>query len=271
MTDRSAAPQLRSIHRQLPFATLRVIGALMLRDMAATYGRRPGGYIWTIVEPVAGIALLAVIFTTVGLRNPALGTNFAMFYATGLLPYYMFTHTSSKLTGALKDSRALLAYPRVTIVDVLAAKFVLQLLTQGLVAYLVIGGLRVFVDTGTHLLLDRVVLGFAMAAALGLGVGTLNCYLVTQFPVYQAFWRVLTRPLMLVSGVIFLVERLPVEWQAWFLWNPLVHVVAMTRTGFYHGYEPSYISPGLTFLVALVTGTMGLLYLWRYHREVLED
>jgi capsular polysaccharide transport system permease protein len=140
-----------------------------------------------------------------------------------------------------------------------------------IVAGIVLTGVRMLSDTGTQFLAPRVVLGFAMAAALGAGVGTLNCYLTNQFTVYASLWRVATRPLMLVSGVLFLIERLPAEWQPLFLWNPLVHVIAEVRAGFYHGYDPAFLSPALVFMVALVSGTVGVLFLWRYYRDVLED
>ena len=39
------------------FASLRCVIALMLREMATTYGRSPGGYLWVMLEPIAGIAL----------------------------------------------------------------------------------------------------------------------------------------------------------------------------------------------------------------------
>jgi capsular polysaccharide transport system permease protein len=194
MTDSPAPPQLRAIHRQLPLATLRVISALMLRELGATYGRRPGGFLWMFIEPVAGVALLAIIFTSVGFRTPALGTNFAIFYATGLMPYYMFVKISGRMGSALGSSRALLAYPRVTLIDVLAAKLILHTLIQATVTAIILGGLRAYFDTGTRLLLDRVVLGLTMAAALGAGVGVMNCFLSTRFVLYRTFWNILTRP-----------------------------------------------------------------------------
>jgi capsular polysaccharide transport system permease protein len=264
------SPQLRSIHRQVRFATMRVIVALILREMSTTYGRKPGGYIWSIVEPVAGIALLCWIFISMGMRSPALGTNFAMFYATGLLPLYLFTNVSTKVAQALNYSRALLAYPRVTVVDALAARFLLAMMTQLMVAYLVIVGILMFQETGTMLELDRIVMGFAMGSALGLGLGLLNCVLFTAFPLWQAAWNVLTRPLMLVSGVMFLIDSLPQPWHDYFLWNPLVHIIAEVRSGFYHGYTPSYISPVYVFGLSLVSGALGLLFLWRFHRDLLE-
>jgi capsular polysaccharide transport system permease protein len=270
MSISSDLPQLRSIHRQMRFATVRVVAALVLREMTSTYGRKPGGYIWSILEPVAGIALMTWIFTTLGFRHPALGTNFAIFYATGLLPFYTYTNVSQKVAQALGYSRQLLAYPRVTVVDALVARYVLNLMTQLLVAYLVLAGLRVMMDTGTQLVPSHVILGFAMAAALAAGVGVLNCFLMSMFPIWSSAWSVFTRPLLLISGVMFLVDAVPPEWRIYLLWNPLVHIIAEVRSGFYHGYEPAYVSPAYVFGVALATGLAGLLFLWRFYRDILE-
>ena len=270
MTLSSDPLQLRSVHRQMRFATARVVAALVLREMTTTYGRKPGGYVWSILEPIAGIALMTWLFTAAGFRSPALGTNFAIFYATGLLPFYVFTNVSQKVAQSLSYSRQLLAYPRVTVVDALAARYLVNLMTQLLVAYLVLAGLRVLMDTGTQLVPGRVVLGFAMAAALAAGIGTLNCFLMSMFPLWATAWSVLTRPLVFISGVMFLVDSISPEWRPYLLWNPLVHIISEVRSGFYHGYEPSYVSPAYVFGLALVTGLAGLLFLWRFHRDILE-
>jgi capsular polysaccharide transport system permease protein len=206
-----------------------------------------------------------------GMRTPALGTNFAIFYATGLLPLYLFTNVSGKVAQALSYSRSLLAYPRVTVVDALVARFLLALMTHLMVAYLVLMGILMLQDTGTMLALDRIVLGFAMGAALGLGVGLLNCVLFTAFPLWQSAWGVAMRPLLLVSGVLFLVDKLPQPWHDYFLWNPLVHIISEVRSGFYHGYSPPYVSLAYVFGLALAAGALGLLFLWRFHRDLLEQ
>jgi capsular polysaccharide transport system permease protein len=271
MTSIPDDSQLRSIHRQLPFTTSRVVMALMLREMATTYGRKPGGYIWTILEPVAGVAIMTWIFMAVGMRNPSLGTNFAIFYATGLLPFFVFTNVSQRVAQSLRYSSRLLAYPRVTVLDALLARYVLNLLTQFLVAYIVLAGVLFFQETGTQLVLSHIILGFVMAGSLAAGIGLLNCFLMSKFVIWGTFWSIITRPLVFISGVMILVEELPLMWRGYLLWNPLVHVVAEVRSGFFHGYDPSYISPVYVFGVSLVCGVTGLLLLWRFHRDILEN
>ena len=98
------------------FASIRTIFALMLREMITTYGRSPGGYLWAVLEPAAGIALLSLVFS-VGFRSPALGVSFAMFYATGMVPFVFFNDINLKVSRALLFSKPLMAYPTVTFVD----------------------------------------------------------------------------------------------------------------------------------------------------------
>ena len=40
---------------------LRVVFALIIREMSTTYGRSAGGYIWAILEPVGAIALMSLV------------------------------------------------------------------------------------------------------------------------------------------------------------------------------------------------------------------
>ena len=35
---------------------------LALREIATTYGRSPGGYVWALADPILGVALLTLVF-----------------------------------------------------------------------------------------------------------------------------------------------------------------------------------------------------------------
>ena len=269
LTPGPRARRLRPVHRPLPFVTARVVTALILREMTSTYGRKPGGYLWAVLEPVAGIAILSWVFS-LALRKPALGTDFTMFYATGMMPFWVVTQVSARVSQSLRYSRQLLSYPRVTVIDALVARYVLNVMLLLLVSYLVIGGTRILKDTGTMVDLPRIMLGFAMAAALAAGIGALNCVLTTAFPLYGTAWGIVTRPLMILSGVLLLVDHLAEPYRSWLLWNPIVHVVAEVRAGFYFGYHPSFVSPAYVFAVSLVLLVAGVLFTWRFHRQALE-
>jgi capsular polysaccharide transport system permease protein len=259
--------KLQPIRRQQRFLTLRTIMALVLREMTSTYGRSPGGYLWAVIEPAAGIALMAFIFTLF-LRNPPLGSNFLLFYATGLLPFMMFLSISTKMSQTLAYSRQLLSYPRVTIIDALAARLILNVITQLMVSIIVLGGILGFFDLEATFHLPAILLSYAMAIGLGAGIGTMNCFLSASIPVWSNIWAVITRPLLIVSCVLHLFDSTPMPWRGYLWFNPLIHVVGEMRSAFYMGYDAPYVSVAYVFGVALVIGLLGLLFLSRYYRNL---
>jgi len=247
---------------------MRTILALILREMSATYGQSPGGYIWAIVQPIGMIGILSIGFSLL-LRSPSLGTSFLLFYATGFIPFDMYSTLAQKISSAIKYSGPLLAYPRVTWLDAILGRFVLNVLTLLTVSSVVIVAIMVFVDSRTVLDLRYIALGFGLAATLGLGVGIMNCLLIGLFPVWAIVWSVLTRPMFIASGVLFLYEDLPSGAQAILWWNPVLHATGLMRKGFYSTYNGSYISLQYSFGIAMLMIAVGLLFMRSNHQRIL--
>jgi capsular polysaccharide transport system permease protein len=249
-------------------ATLRTVVALMLREMSTRYGRQPGGYIWAVVEPLAGILVLAVGFSLL-MRAPPLGTSFVLFKATGMMPFMLYMGIVGTVGQAVPFSRPLLAYPAVTWLDAVLARFVLNLLTGLLVCYLVLAA--ILVATGTRTVLDAgaIALSLGLAAGLGLGIGVMNGFLFLRFPVWEQAWAILNRPLFLISGVIFLYEDMPQIARDLLWWNPLLHITGLMRAGFYPVYDATYVSVAFVLTCALVPMVAGLMLLRRHHQDLV--
>lgn len=258
----------RRRHRR-SFASLRTIAALVLREMSTTNGRSPGGYLWAILEPVASIALLTLVFS-VAFRNPALGINFPLFYATGMIPFTIFTDISGKVAQALNFSRPLLAYPSVTFIDAILGRFIINMLTELMVAYLIFAGILLFFETRVILDLPRIGLSALLSGLLGLGVGTLNCFLFTRFPIWQQVWSILMRPMVIISCTFLLFGTIPQPFRDYLWYNPVVHVVGLMRAGFYANYDASYVSVPYVLGFSGVCMVMGLILLRRYHHAIME-
>ena len=252
------------------FPTLRTIVALIMREMQTTYGKNPGGYLWAILEPIGAIAMLVFIFS-VGLkiRQPPIGTSFALFYATGFMPLTLFLGMSSKAASAIRASRPLLFYPGVRYIDAFIARFILNFLTEILVFYIVIVGIHIVLDVTTIRDYPTIMLSFVLAAVLGFSVGTLNCFLFYIWPPWQTTWGVLTRPLFLISGVIFIFDDIPAEFQPYLWWNPVLHCVGLMRAGFYPTYDAAYVSVLYVLVVSGICLTLGLLFVHRFHRQMI--
>lgn len=262
-------PRLQPVRTVRHGGTSRAIAALMLREMATSYGRSVGGYAWVVLEPLAGIVLLTLVFTAIGFRAPPLGTNFALFYATGLLPFLAVILTIGKLMSAINYSRALLAYPAVTYVDALLARFVLSFLTQAMVAAIVVAGITVLFETRTVLEVGPLIAAYGLVALLSLGLGTANCFLASMFPSWQVAWSIAVRPLVLVSCIFYTWESVPPPYRDWLWFNPVVHIVGLTRAAFYPGYDASYASGVYVACISLGALLVGMVFLHRYHRDIL--
>ena len=263
----TAAPRRK---RAFGVGSARAIFALMLREMASTYGRSPGGYLWAVGDPVAGVILLTLAFS-LAFEAPPLGSNFPLFYATGFLPFMAYTELTMKIGQAIRYSRPLLTYPTVTFVDAILSRLFLNLLTELAVFVIVFGGIVLLF--GLRLDADpiRLLHALAMLTVLVLGLGTFNCYMFGAFPVWERIWGILNRPMFFLSGVFFVVDSLPRGFRDLILLNPLTHVIAEMRAGLYPTYDARYISPLYVYAVGLTFLFIGMLLLYRHHRFLINE
>lgn len=250
------------------FATFRVITALMLREMSSSHGRTAFGYLWTILEPVAGIMVMTAIFS-LGFRSPGIGTSFALFFASGILPFTAYMDVQGKTAQAQRFSKALLAYPGVTFMDTILARLILASMTQLLIGFILFSAIILMYDLDVIVNIPAMALAYLMSFSLGLGIGTLNSYLLTLYPLWEKAWAIMNRPLFIASCIFFLFDTVPMPYRDWLWWNPLIHVVGQMRTGVYATYDGSYVSYLYVFTIAGVTLAAGLLLLRQYHRDLI--
>lgn len=262
MSDRVSA--------QPRFVFFRSLMALMLREMSTTYGRSPGGYFWAFAEPVGGILVMTAVFGVIA-RSPALGDNFPMFFATGMLPFGAYASTAAKVGVAIRYSKPLLTYPSVTYIDAIIARLVLNAATQVIIAIILIGCIVLIWDVQLRIDYVDCARAFLMAFAIGFGVGVVNCYLMSMFHIWQFIWSVINRPLFVVSGIFFLLDPLPEQIRSLLLYNPLAHPIMMLRRGIYDTYDASYVNELYVHLSALILSALGMLLLHRYHRIILDE
>ena len=263
-TALSAAPRRVSFVR---FQRLRVLFALVVREMGTAFGRSVGGYFWAIAEPLGGILLLSIAFS-LAIRTPPMGTSFMLFYATGVVPFSMFNTMSKGVAGAIASNKGLLTYPVVSTLDAVLAKFVLNFLTIFVVAIVLFTGIILIGDVDVNLDLGSAAGAFVLAALLGLGIGTLNCVLNGFFRTWRNIWSVLTRPLFVLSGIFYTYQSVPPEFQVYLWFNPLVHIIGLMRAGFYGTYDASYVSYTYVLGISLGSFVIGG-YLLRRHSSFL--
>lgn len=252
------------------FPTARTVFALFLREIATTYGRYPGGFAWAILEPVGAIAILSFAFSLI-FASPTLGLNFPLFYATGYLPYTMYSELSSKVAQSIRFSKPLLFYPSVTFIDAIIARWLLNILIHLSVFVIVLVGIILIFDLDPIIDFPLILISLTMVMILALGVGVLNCFLFMMFPVWEQVWGILNRPLFIMSGVFFMIESIPEPYGSYVWFNPLIQITGYMRGGVYSTYDTSYVSLIYVFGFGLACLVVGLVFLSRYHHYLLNE
>ncbi|RRH71181.1 sugar ABC transporter permease [Falsigemmobacter faecalis] len=265
MSGGRAVPQRPGAPR---FRAFRAISALMLREMATRYGRSPGGYIWAVLDPLGTILLLSLAMSFL-IQSPPLGVSFVLFKATGMMPFAIYGSLSGAASSAISFSRPLLRYPGVTWMDALLARVLMNFLTTVLVAVLIFAGVLLWSDTRTLLDFPLILLAMALAALFGTGVGVCNIVFFMRYPAWEHTWAILNRPMLLASGVLFLFESMPRAVQEILWYNPLVHIIALMREGFYPMYHASWVSVPFVLVTALLPLAAGLLLVRHHHVDLL--
>ncbi|NPD14627.1 ABC transporter permease [Xinfangfangia sp. D13-10-4-6] len=262
---RIAAPSLKPAR----FPAFRSIGALVLREMSATYGRNPGGYVWAIVEPIGSIIMLSIGFALF-MRAPPLGSNFVLFFATGFLPFTLYTSVTTKVQLALRYTKPLLTYPKVVWIDAILARLGLAILTEMTVMTIVITSILMVVKE--QFLIDYVPImqGLSILVIGAAGLGMINGLIAAVFPLWPTLWGILNRPIFLASGVVFLYDSMPVEAQAIMWWNPILQAVALVRSGFYSSYHADFVSLTYCYALGMIVLAVGLLVMRKWHKIALE-
>jgi capsular polysaccharide transport system permease protein len=236
----------------------RVIHALIIRETRTRFGDSTLGYGWALLEPILHILMLSLVFAVMMRGRPPIGDQFFIFYYTGIIPYHLFVHTSTSLTHAVTSNGSLLQLPLVGTFDVIAARGMLELATDLIVAALL---LAAFGLAGLGAMPnDFAGMAAALAAvwALGLGCGFVNAVLNAFCKGWDKIWVQLTRLLYFCSGIFYVPGMMP-DWIRDILsWNPVLHAVDWFRASFFVDYAPHWLDRSYLAIVALLILLAGL-------------
>lgn len=242
--------------------------ALLLREMKARVGGQWVGAVWTLFEPLAHVALIVSILSAIrGATMP--GIEYPVFLVTGLIPFFLYQHLSTRLMDGIQANRGLFNYRQVKPLDTLLSRAVVEAL-MNLVVYAFTLGVMGWL--GYHVLPDNPLemLGVNLLLILfATSYGIFAAVVTHDRPRLRSAFRVLSMPLYFASGVIFPVDILPRETIEILLWNPLLHLVELSRHSFINAYTPVQgVNALYPFMVMLCLAALGLL-LYRANEQRL--
>lgn len=270
MTVLDARPAWRSWDAGIQ-THIRVVSALVRREMRAHGGESRLGYLWALIEPGLRLIAYMVVFTYILRRHAPLGNSTALFLLTGMVPYFLFSKMAMYVSGAVGANRALLTLPPVTLPDVVAARVVLESATYLFVAFIMflalyLGGIANAIPSEPLAVAESC----ALAICFGAAVGAINMVIVSFFHNWMTIYGLITFPLWFFSGIWFLPEQVPQPYRDYLLYNPVMHIVMWFRTGFYREFRAASMDVIYTISVTALALAIGLALMRVAQRRVME-
>ena len=239
--------------------------AMFMREAISRTMADRMGWFWMIFEPAAFIAIMVAIRSFIRGGNLVVNADFVPWMIIGLMGFFLVREGMLLGMGAINANSALFAYRQVRPVDpVLVRNFLEGMLRTFVFLLFILGGLMLgldmYPDNAVHAMGTWLSLW-----SLGLGLGLCTSVVATMVPEVGRIIRMLSLPLLILSGVILPLNQLPHWLLEYLMLNPIPHGLETLRLGFFEKYQ---VVPGTSmlyfWLFTLSTIALGLLLHLRF-------
>lgn len=230
---------------------LRVIGALLMREIITRYGRHNLGFLWLLLEPIiftVGVVILWNVFhTPLGVR-----VEVTPFIVTGYSSLLLWRICSFRGIKAIEPNRSLLHHRQVKIQDIFIARMLLDVAGVTTAFFLLMVTM-----TGLELLrfpqdLLLLLAGWLMMAWFSACLGIILGCLSEHGELTERLWHPASYFMLAISGTFFMIDWLPTNLQSLALWVPMIHPIEMMRAGYWGDAVRTHFSIPYIMVVCLL-------------------
>lgn len=245
------------LHLQFGWPVTRdLLRELISRDIKLRYRGSLLGVLWTLLNPLAELLVLYVLFSMVfQVAIP----NFPAYLFTGLIVYGWFQTSLNFATGAIVANRELVHRPGVPVIILPIVTVASNLVHFVLSLPILIGLLvlsRVEMTPAALLLPVLIVVEFLLIVSFAYPVATLSVW----FRDLQHVLRIGLQLLFYLTPVFYETTAAPATLQWLYRINPLAHMVDAFRAVLMRGELPD--SRSLLYLIALSTALLLFGLVW---------
>jgi capsular polysaccharide transport system permease protein len=219
---------------------VRVITALMKREMLTRYGRHNIGFLWVFGEPMLFTLGVTALWNIIP-HHPEGGISVTAFILTGYSTILLWRNMPNRVIGALAPNSSLMFHAQVKLIDVYLSRLILEAAgATGSLFFLtfVFVGLGLVEPPKDYLL---ALLGWFLLGWYAFSVSLLFGALSERTEFIERLWHIVQYLMIPLSGSFFIVDALPPTLGSMVLLNPTVHCTEMFRAGFFGaGYSWQY-------------------------------
>lgn len=249
---------------------VKVIRALMLREVLTRYGRHNVGFLWVFLENLIFTGAV-VAFWTASSGSHTHGFEVIPFTVLGYSFVLAWRNIINRSVKAIEPNRSLLYHRQVKVIDIYLSRIGLEAIASTGAFIFVMCILNEFgymnYPSNIGLLIIGWIILLLMSTSLALVVGPLT----EMSEMFERIWHIMTYLLFPLSGAFVVVDWLSNPVKDLILIIPLVHVIEIMRSGYYgisnnSYYDGTYIAGFILTMLAI-----GLLLLKRVERNMVVE
>lgn len=211
---------------------IRVIGALMIRELATRFGRENIGFLWIMAEPLmfaSGVALMWHFMK--GAEEHGVGV--VAFTVSGYIPLVLFRHAVGRSIVLFTANGSLMHHRQIKVLDFVLVRFLLEFLGH-MMAYLFIAlALLPFDQFPIPADLGLLLLGWLYYSFFTLSFCFLLAPLSEMSEIMEKIVPVATYLMIPFSGAFNMMAWLAPGVQDVLWYSPPVHAMEMMRAGIF--------------------------------------
>lgn len=233
---------------------VRVIHALMIRELITRFGRENIGFLWIMVEPLMFAGLVGLVWhVTHGPTEHGIGV--IAFVATGYIPITLFRHGVSRSVAVFTANQSLLYHRQIKIIDFILSRFVIEVL-GGMMAYLLMAVVLIgFDEFPVPADIGLLISGWLLYAYFCFSVCIIIAPLSEVSEAMEKFIPVTTYIMIPFSGLFYMVSWMTPGARDFLLLSPFVNGMEMMRKGIWGHDVTAYYN----IWNPIICGTIGTL------------
>ena len=246
---------------------IKVVKALMIRELVTRFGRENIGFLWIMAEPLLFAGLVGIVWTF--LRGPEKhGIDVIAFVATGYIPLTFLRHSFGRSAKIFQSNSALLYHRQVKVLDFIFVRVSIEAV-GAMMAYIFAGIVLLFIGRfPIPADVSALVAGWAIYVLFVLAIATVLAPLSEMSEVVEKLVPISVYISIPFSGVFNMASWLPPNLREVLMWSPLVSGMELMRYGLFGDLVTPYYDLPKALGVSLACLFIGLILCRRVRRTL---
>ena len=238
-----------------------LVWAWTVRTLRGRYQQSALGWLWAIVQPVATVAIFAVVFTRIVPVNTG-GVPYILFSYSAVIPWTLLSASITDMAMSLVQNMNLVGkiyFPR----EALPVAALLARLADFGVSFALLVMLLIYYKTPVSiygLLYLPLIILIQLMLLLGLGIGSaaLNVFYRDVDPLLKLVIQVW----FYASPILYPISLVPEKWRWLYFLNPMAGIITAFRDVLIYGREPG----DYLWWAAIISAAVFVIGIWFFKR-----